>query len=504
MSPGDAERTLADLGFGAEACRGAAAPDLRVSALEVDSRRAGPGVLFFALKGVKFDGAEFAPYALRQGCAAVVTSPEGAKVLAGLWDREPAFDALPLVVVPEPRLALARAAAAFFGAQPAVMAAATGTNGKTSVATFLRQIWAALGRSAVNFGTTGVEGAVEAALSHTTPAPITLHKLLADLSAQDVTHAAMEASSHGLAQFRLDGVRLSAAALTNITRDHMDYHPTHEDYVEAKLGLFRRVLPAGGTAVLNADDPVFAEAEAAATAHGQRVNSVGESVGATLQILSARFHDAGQSVRFSWAGREHEAELALVGGFQAHNALMAAGLAIGCGEDPDAVFAALPGLAGVRGRMQLAAVRANGGRAYVDYSHTPDGLRAALAALRLHTRGRLIVVFGAGGDRDPGKRPLMGAAARAADAAIVTDDNPRSENPADIRAAIRAAIPEAEEIGDRAEAILSGLDMLGPEDRLLIAGKGHETGQIVGDQVLPFDDIAQAEAAAAALDGAEG
>ncbi|MGG7564797.1 UDP-N-acetylmuramoyl-L-alanyl-D-glutamate--2,6-diaminopimelate ligase [Rhodovulum sp. DZ06] len=499
--PAAAARTLGALGFAPGACRGEATPDTAVDALTVDSRAAAPGTVFFALKGARFDGAEFAPYALRQGASAVVLSPEGAETLRALWDRAPAFEDLPLVIVDEPRRALAHAAAAFHGAQPPVIAATTGTNGKTSVATFLRQIWTALGRKAVNFGTTGVEGAVAAPLSHTTPEPLTLHALLADLAAQGVTHAAMEASSHGLAQYRLDGVRLSAGGLTNITRDHMDYHPTHEDYVDAKLGLFRRVLPEGAAAALNVDDPTFPAAKQAAEARGMRVIGVGEGPGAALQLLSARYHDAGQSIRFAWDGHEHEAELQLVGGFQAHNALLAAALAIGCGEDPEDVFGVLPALRGVHGRMEHVATRANGGRAYVDYAHTPDGLRAALSALRLHTPGRLVVVFGAGGDRDPGKRPLMGAAARAADVAIVTDDNPRSEDPGLIRAAIIGAIPEAEEIGDRAEAILAGMDMLGPDDRLLIAGKGHETGQIVGDAVLPFDDSEQARAAAAALDG---
>lgn len=493
--------SLSGLGFAPAQLRGGARAGTPIRALAVDSRTAAEGTLFFALKGVKADGAEFAPYALRQGASAVVLSPEGAETLRGLWDREPAFEDLPLVVVDEPRLALARAAAAFFGAQPAVMTAVTGTNGKTSVASFLRQIWAALGRCAVNFGTAGVEGAVEAAMTHTTPEPIALHRLLADLAAQGVTHAAMEASSHGLAQYRLDGVRLAAAGLTNITRDHMDYHPTHEDYVAAKLGLLRRVAPAGAAAALNVDDPTWEEARAAAEARGLRVIGYGTGAAAALRLVCADYHGEGQGIRFLWQGREYGAELALVGGFQAMNALCAAAMAIGAGEEAEAVFAALPRLKGVRGRMQLAAVRANGARAYVDYAHTPDALSTAIAALRLHTPGRLVVAFGAGGDRDSGKRPLMGAASCAADVAIVTDDNPRSEDPAAIRAAILAENPEAQEIGDRAEAILAAMDMLGPEDRLLIAGKGHESGQIVGDQVLPFDDVEQARAAALALDG---
>jgi UDP-N-acetylmuramoyl-L-alanyl-D-glutamate--2,6-diaminopimelate ligase len=494
-------RTLGALGFGAEALRGTARAGAEVSALSVDSRNVAPGTVFFALRGVQADGAEFAPFALRQQAAAVVLSPDGAATLRAVWDRDPAFDALPLVIVDDPRRALAHAAAAFYGAQPGVMAAVTGTNGKTSVASFLRQIWTALGHRAVNFGTTGVEGAVEAPLSHTTPEPITLHALLADLAGQGVTHAAMEASSHGLAQSRLDGVRLAAGGLTNITRDHMDYHPSHDDYVAAKLGLFGRALPLGAAAALNADDPVWGLARDLCAARGLRVIGVGATGDAALRLTGAAFHGDGQSIRFSWDGAEYGADLALMGGFQAMNALCAAALAIGCGEDAASVFAALPKLVGVKGRMELAATRANGARAYVDYAHTPDGLRAAIAALRLHTKGRLVVVFGAGGDRDPGKRPLMGAAACLADIAVVTDDNPRGEDPAAIRAAIMPACPEAHEIGDRAEAILTAVDMLGPQDNLLIAGKGHETGQIVGDIIIPFDDCEQARAAAAALDG---
>jgi UDP-N-acetylmuramoyl-L-alanyl-D-glutamate--2,6-diaminopimelate ligase len=311
----------------------------------------------------------------------------------------------------------------------------------------------------------------------------------------------MEASSHGLDQRRLDGVRLKAAGLTNITRDHLDYHGSLEAYLEAKLGLFGRVLPEGAAAAINADDPVFERAAALANARGQRVIAVGRAEGAHLRLISADFHEAGQTLRFAWAGRTREAELALVGGFQGGNALLAAALAIGCVEEAEAVFAALPRLEGVRGRMELAAERANGAKLYVDYAHTPDSLSAAIEALRLHTPGRLIVVFGAGGDRDPGKRSLMGRAAQAADVVIVTDDNPRSEDPGVIRAAVREGCPDGREIGDRAEAIAAAAAELGSGDRLLIAGKGHESGQVVGDQILDFDDVRQARAAVAALDG---
>ena len=368
-----------------------------------------------------------------------------------------------------------------------------------------------MGRRAVNIGTTGVEGdGFEEPLAHTTPEPTELHALLARLADKGATHAAMEASSHGLAQRRLDSVRLSAGALTNITRDHLDYHPDFADYAAAKLRLFAELLPEGGAAVLNADDPIFPAAEAVGTARGLTVIPVGEGEAAAsgLRILGAEFHEDGQTVRFAHKGVEREARLALIGGFQASNALTAAGLLIGCGEAPEQVFAALSDLRGVRGRMELVARRANGGAVYVDYAHTPDALTTALAAMRAHTPGRLLVVFGAGGDRDPGKRPLMGrAAAEGADLVFVTDDNPRSEDPTAIRAAVlagaREASPDATDAGPRDEAILTAIDALQPDDRLLIAGKGHETGQVVAGEVLPFDDAEQARAAVAALDGLE-
>jgi len=472
-------------------------PAAPVTGLSVDSRHTRPGHLFIALKGVKADGADFARYAVRMGAAAVLCSLDGALRAHAQIGGFP----VPFIIDAAPRRRLAQVAARFFGAQPEVVVAVTGTNGKTSVASFTRQIWAALGMRAVNFGTTGVEGAVTQALAATTPEPIALHALLADLAAQGVAHAAMEASSHGLAQARLDGVRLAAGGFTNLTRDHMDYHADAADYAAAKLGLFARVLPQGAAAVASADNPLFAVMADIARSRGLRLIGVGRAADAALRLTGAAYHAEGQTVRFVWDGAEHEAALPLIGGFQGANALIAAGLAIGAGAEPGAVFAALPALRGVRGRMEHVATRANGARVYVDYAHTPDALSAALAALRLHTPGRLAVAFGAGGDRDAGKRPLLGAAAAAADLVIVTDDNPRSEDPAAIRAAIRAAAPEAEDCGDRAEAILRGVDALGPQDRLLIAGKGHETGQIVGAETLPFDDAEMARAAVAALDG---
>ncbi|WP_127903418.1 UDP-N-acetylmuramoyl-L-alanyl-D-glutamate--2,6-diaminopimelate ligase [Solirhodobacter olei] len=485
--------SLSALGLAARGGRDAA-----VTGLAVDSRAVEPGMLFAALPGSAVHGAQFIPQVLEAGAGAVLTDPEGARIAAGALAGSPAA----LVVVEEPRAALARAAALWFGAQPEVMVAVTGTNGKTSVATFTRQIWMALGEPAINLGTTGIEGAWEAPLHHTTPDPITLHRALAAAEAEGVTHAAMEASSHGLDQHRLDGVRLMAAAFTNFTQDHLDYHKSFEAYFEAKAGLFTRVLPEDGTVVVNMADPKAAEIAEIARERGQDLLSVGRGEGCDLRILAQRFDATGQDLRFTWMGRSVQVRLNLIGGFQAENVLVAAGLAIATGEPPNDVFGVLDKLSTVRGRMQLAATRENGAAVFVDYAHTPDAVETALKALRPHVMGRLVVVFGAGGDRDRTKRPLMGAAAAAhADVLIVTDDNPRSEDPAEIRAAILAACPGATEVGDRAEAILRGVAELGPGDALLIAGKGHESGQTVAGIVYPFDDVEQASLAVAALDG---
>ena len=496
-------RTIAALGLTELPFRGPNLdPHAVVEGLAVDSRAVRDGFVFFAMPGTRLDGAAFAQYAVRQGAIAVVATEAGVETACGDLGGLP----VTFFVTEEPRALLAQAAARFYRAQPKVMAAVTGTNGKTSTAQFLRQIWASAGHPAAAFGTTGVEGGgFEEPLSHTTPEPITLHALLARLAEKGCTHAAMEASSHGLAQHRLDGVKLTAAALTNITRDHMDYHTSHEDYVAAKLRLFSELLPPDGNAVLNADDPVFERVREAASARGLRVISVGRAVGADLAIIATRYHARGQEVQLGWAGAVHRAELCLVGGFQAANMALAAGLAIATGVAPDAVFASLPDLTGVRGRMEPVARRANGAAIYVDYAHTPDALATAIDALRPHCTGQLVVVFGAGGDRDPGKRPMMGeAVATRADVAIVTDDNPRGEDPAAIRAAVLTACPEGHEIGDRAAAILAGVDALKePGDCLLIAGKGHEQGQEVAGAMLPFDDATQARSTVAALDGIE-
>ncbi|MFC4668880.1 UDP-N-acetylmuramoyl-L-alanyl-D-glutamate--2,6-diaminopimelate ligase [Seohaeicola nanhaiensis] len=471
--------------------------DPLITGLSVDSRDTRPGHLFAALPGTKVHGGEFISFALGKGAAAILTDAQGAKIAAeALADSQAA-----LIVSDDPRQTLAYTAALWFGAQPATMVAVTGTNGKTSVATFTRQIWAELGHSAVNVGTTGVEGAWSAPLKHTTPEPITLHRVLAQAAAAGVTHAAMEASSHGLEQRRLDGVSLTAAGFTNFSQDHLDYHTSFEAYFAAKAGLFRRVLPEEGTAVINIDDPRGAEMRAIAAARGQRVITVGHGVG-DLSLLAQRFDATGQDLRFSFGGKTFQSRLDLIGGFQASNVLTACALAIACGDEPADVFNTLPHLTTVRGRMQLAGRRQNGAAVFVDFAHTPDAIATALAAARPHVMGRLIAIIGAGGDRDRAKRPLMGkAATEYADVVIVTDDNPRSEVPATIRAAVMDGAPHATEVGDRAEAILRGVDMLEPGDALMICGKGHETGQIVGDDVLPFDDVEQASMALSVLDG---
>lgn len=486
-------KRLSELGLKAREGR-----DPVLTGVTSDSRAVRPGVLFAALPGSTRHGADFIPAALEAGAAAILTDAMGAVIAAEALVLSPAA----LVVADDPREALAYAAALWFGTQPETMVAVTGTNGKTSVATFTRQIWAALGHEAINIGTTGVEGAWAASSSHTTPDPVTLHRMLAEAAAAGVTHAAMEASSHGLDQRRLEGVRLKAAGFTNLTQDHLDYHHTMEAYFQAKAGLFTRLMAEDGVAVVNLDGARGSDVVELALDRGLRVLTVGKGPGADLQIAGIRPDATGQEVRYLWQGRAFQTRLGLIGAFQAENVAVAAGLAIAAGDDPEAVLAALPKLTGVRGRMELAATRANGASVFVDYAHTPDAIETALRALRPHVMGRIIVVFGAGGDRDRGKRPLMGAAARAnADVLYVTDDNPRSEDPAEIRKAILAACPEANEVGDRAEAILRAVDALQPGDALLIAGKGHETGQVINGDIFPFDDVEQASIAVAALDG---
>ena len=487
-------RSLSDLGLTART-----GGDVAVTGVALDSRKLEQGALFAALPGTRVHGAEFIPAVLKMGAGAILTDRAGAEMARAAMAGSQAA----LVVVEDARAALAHASALWFGAQPDTIVAVTGTNGKTSVASFTRQIWAALGHEAVNVGTTGVEGAFAAPGLHTTPDPLTLHRVLADMAAAGVSHVAMEASSHGLDQRRMEAVRLAAAGFTNLTQDHLDYHGDMESYFQAKLRLFTELLPEDGVAVVNLDDSYGPRVRDACAAREIEVIGVAQYADeAGLKITGRRLDETGQDVLFRWQGQPVQTRLPLIGAFQAMNVLTAAGLVIAAGEQPEAVFAVLPRLTGVRGRMQMAGRRANGAPVFVDYAHTPDALETALKALRPHVMGRLIVVFGAGGDRDRGKRPLMGqAASEHADIVFVTDDNPRSEVPAAIRAEILQACPEAIEVGDRAEAILRGVDALEPGDALLIAGKGHETGQIVGDVVYPFDDVEQASVAVAALEG---
>jgi UDP-N-acetylmuramoyl-L-alanyl-D-glutamate--2,6-diaminopimelate ligase len=452
---------------------------VEISGLTADSREVRPGWLFAALPGAKADGARFVPDAIAKGAAAVL-------VRAGV-DVSGAGQ-VPVLASAEPRRALALMAARFFGAQPDRIVAVTGTSGKTSVADFTRQIFAVLGRKAASLGTIGVvkpDGSVYGSL--TTPDPVALHRALAELAGEGITHLAFEASSHGLDQHRLDGVRLTAAAFTNLGRDHLDYHPDMESYLTAKLRLFAELLPAGGTAVINADVAEAERVTAAAKGRGAVVMSVGKA-GETLRLEDLVADGFAQRMRIRYGGQAYDVRLPLLGAYQASNALLAAGLAIATGESADRVFGALGALKGVKGRLEIAG-ETRGGLVIVDYAHKPDALAAALDALRPFATGKLVCVFGCGGDRDKGKRPIMGQIAAAkADTVIITDDNPRSEKPEAIRAEILAGAPGAREIGDRAEAIRTGVRGLGKGDVLLVAGKGHETGQIVGSKVLPFSD----------------
>jgi len=458
---------------------------IEADAVTADSRAVKPGSVFFAVAGAKADGMAFAAQALAAGAVAIVgeNPPQGDLAQA------------PFIRAADVRASLSRAAAALFPRQPATIVAITGTSGKTSVADFTRQIFAACGFAAASLGTIGVvkpSGAVYGSL--TTPDPVTLHQTLDALAGEGVTHLAVEASSHGLDQRRLDGVRLAAGAFTNLSRDHLDYHATLEDYLEAKLRLFRALLAPDQTAVIAADGDHAAEVIEACRQSKLRIFSVGVK-GETLRLADVRAEGFSQRLELIYEGRTYKVLLPLAGTFQAENALVAAGLALSVGCAAKDVFAALENLQGAPGRLERVGAKA-GAPVFVDYAHKPDALDKAIAALRPFTQKRLIVVFGCGGDRDIGKRPIMGEiATRGADHVIVTDDNPRSEDAAKIRAAILAAAPGAEEIGDRAKAIKRAIAMLEPGDVLLIAGKGHETGQIVGKNVLPFSDIEAARAA---------
>ena len=454
---------------------------VEVTGLASDSRLVKPGDLFFALAGARTDGARFIADAISAGAVAVAGDhpPRGGC-------------AVPFVASANPRRALALAAAKFFPRQPSTIAAVTGTSGKTSVAAFTRQIWQRLGHQAASIGTIGLVSPKHSVYgSLTTPDPIALHRQLDEIAREGVTHLAFEASSHGLDQYRLDGVRVNAGAFTNLTRDHMDYHPDVAHYLGAKLRLFRDLIVDGGAAVISADHDCSQQVIEAARARRLRLLTVGcngDGTGEGISVEASAIDGFAQRLELVHCGRRYSVHLPLVGEFQIENAIVAAGLAIATSSDAASTFAALEYLEGAKGRLERVG-EIQGAPIFVDYAHKPDALAKALQALRPYAKRRLIVVFGAGGDRDAGKRPLMGAiAADNADEVIITDDNPRSENPAAIRAAILAAARGAREIGDRAEAIGSAIAGLAKGDVLLIAGKGHETGQIIGDRVLPFSD----------------
>jgi UDP-N-acetylmuramoyl-L-alanyl-D-glutamate--2,6-diaminopimelate ligase len=452
--------------------------DTNIAGITADSRAVAPGWLFAALPGSRTDGSRFIADAVTRGAAAVLVSR----------DADVAVTARVAVLRSEdPRRALALMAARFYARQPATIVAVTGTSGKTSVVEFTRQIFAACGRSAASLGTIGVvkpDGALYGSL--TTPDPVALHATLAELASEGVTHLALEASSHGLDQRRLDGVRLRAAAFNNLGRDHLDYHATMEAYLAAKLRLWELLEP-GAPAIVNMDGPAATQAVAAARERDLSVMTVGTE-GETLRIARRCRDGFRQILIVTHKGIPYQISLPVIGSYQAGNALMAAALAAACGEDIREVLQSLSKLKGIKGRLEIVA-EARGGIAVVDYAHKPEALEAALDALRPFAKGKLICIVGCGGDRDRGKRPIMGRiAAEKADVTIITDDNPRSEYPAAIRAEMLAGAPDALEIGDRAEAIRAGVAMLGPGDVLLVAGKGHETGQIVGDKVLPFSD----------------
>jgi len=464
------------------------------SGLASDSRDVRPGFLFAALPGTHADGASFVEDAVARGAVAVLGRPGLKAKVEALGVR--------FVCDDNPRRALSHQAAQFFKLQPKIIAAVTGTKGKSSVVAFVREIWTTLGKPAASLGTVGlVAPSGETALRHTTPDPIEIHRLLAKLKQDGVDRLALEASSHGLDQFRLDGVEIAAAAFTNITRDHMDYHGDFAHYLAAKLRLFDELVRPGGVAVINTDAAHAEHFLAAAKVRGLKVVTVGEA-GETIRLLSRSGRGDSQTLKLVHDGRRFDVELPLLGDFQASNALVAAALVIGLGEEPANVFAALAHLKGAPGRLQRVAWAANGASIYVDYAHTPDSLEKVLTAVRPHVSGKLHVVFGCGGDRDKGKRPLMGeAAARFADRVIITDDNPRSEDAAAIRREARSGAPDAREIADRGEAISTAIASLEKGDILVIAGKGHETGQIVGTEVKPFSDTDEAIRCALSLGG---
>ena len=460
--------------------------DSEVTGFAIDHRNVARGSVFGAFKGAVSNGEDYIPLAVDRGAVAVVARPEAQ------------VDRVPHLSDPAPRKLFADLAAKFYAPYPETVVAVTGTNGKTSTVEMTRQIWRMLGHRSASIGTLGVttsDDQVKTGL--TTPDIVTFLHNMAGLKRMGTTHVAYEASSHGLDQHRAEGVPLAAAAFTNFSRDHLDYHETMDAYFEAKMRLFDELLPPGKPAVIWTDDPKSEEVIDRASARGHKVMTVGRN-GETIRLVDQTPTPLGQSLLLEHDGRSLKLSLPLIGAYQSANVLVAAGLVMATGENFDRVFSAMQRVAPVRGRLERAVISREGVPVYIDYAHTPDALEAAIAALRPHVDGRLITVFGAGGDRDQGKRPEMGAVAtRLSDVVIVTDDNPRSEDPALIRSAIIAAAPGATEVPGRREAIAEAIRIARAGDIVLVAGKGHETGQIVGDRVLPFDDALVARECAA-------
>jgi len=467
---------------------------LEIAGLSADSRGVQAGFLFAALPGSRQDGRHFAADAVAAGAVAILTDQVDALAL-----QPEQRDRVAILTDSNPHRRLALIAAKYHGRQPSKVAAVTGTNGKTSVVHFTREIWTALGQPAASLGTLGLVTAVDRRRGAlTTPDPVELHSKLAGLARQGVEHVAIEASSHGLHQCRLDGLSITAAAFTNLTRDHLDYHGDMAQYRAAKERLFAVLLEPGGVAVLNGDSDEFAQLSPLCRNGGHPVITYGTGATADLRLVVRETRINSQALVLDIFGQRHELTLPLAGEFQATNALAALGLVIASGSPANAATAALTCLTGVPGRLQFVARAQSGGTIFVDYAHTPDALETVLRALRPHACGKLVALFGCGGDRDPGKRPIMGqVAARLADRVYVTDDNPRTEPAAKIRRAIIESAPTAIEIGDRRQAIATAISELAPGDLLVIAGKGHETGQIVGTETYPFEDAAVARQIAA-------
>jgi len=466
------------------AARGTADP--LVAGFAIDHRKIAPGTVFGAFQGLRVNGEDFIPAAIAAGAVAVVARPEAT------------VEGAVHIASEEPRRTFAELAARYFAPFPETVVAVTGTNGKTSTVELTRQLWRMMGEKSASIGTLGVTTSVDqVSTGLTTPDIVTFLSNMAGLAKEGVTHVAYEASSHGLAQYRSEGPRVAAAAFTNLSRDHLDYHGTMDHYFAAKLRLFAEVVASDGTAVVWADDPRSDEVIERALLRGLKVLSVGER-GEALRLVGRVPTQLGQTLTIEAEGKTYKVELPLIGAYQAANALTAAGLVLATGGALERILGLLARVQPVRGRLERAVITRAGAPVYVDYAHTPDGLRAAIEALRPHTRGRLITVFGAGGDRDAGKRPLMGeVASDLSDAVIVTDDNPRGEDPATIRAAIMAGAPGAREIGGRRDAIAAAIAEAGADDIVLLAGKGHEQGQIIGERVLPFDDVTVARESAA-------